>query len=60
MVSYDYLSFSDFKAKIKKIKIKKKKPQTHSLDNDNPLPKTLQKLPVHIDSRFIYWSQHFS
>lgn len=25
MVSYDYLSFSDFKAKIKKIKIKKKK-----------------------------------
>ena len=40
MVSYDYLSFSDLKAKIKKIKIFKK-PQTHSLDNDNPLPKTL-------------------
>lgn len=27
MVSYDYLSFSDFKAKIKKIKIKKKNPK---------------------------------
>ena len=37
-----------------KIKNKIQKTQTHSLDYDNPLPKTLKKVPANTDSKFIY------